>query len=119
MLRDFVARYKQAHPDTDVNFSIWVRAVLERLRAERNRPQADLWWGGAHTTFQAAADGKSVGTFSLAQLFAHGRQKVFNCFDLRLTKITLIISLLLLRLDRHPILPTDCLSVTKTEAIAS
>ena len=46
-------------------------------------------------------------------------QKVLNCFELRLTKITLIISLLLLRLDRHPILPTDCLNVTKTEAIAS
>ena len=120
MLRDFVARYKQAHPDTDVQFlDMGSRVVLERLRAERNRPQADLSWGAAHTTFQAAADGKSVGTFSLAQLFAHGWQKVLNYFELRLTKITLIISLLLLRLDRHPILPTDCLSVTKTEAIAS
>jgi len=44
-------------------------------------------------------------------LFAHGYQKVLNCFELPLTKITLIISLLLLRLDRHPILPTDCLNV--------
>jgi len=32
------------------------REILERLRAERNRPQADLWWGAAHTTFQAAAE---------------------------------------------------------------
>jgi iron(III) transport system substrate-binding protein len=32
------------------------REVLERVRAERNRPQADLWWGAAHTTFETAAD---------------------------------------------------------------
>jgi iron(III) transport system substrate-binding protein len=29
---------------------------LGRLRTEHNRPQADLWWGAAHTTFQTAAD---------------------------------------------------------------
>ncbi|HEX8096729.1 MAG TPA: extracellular solute-binding protein, partial [Pyrinomonadaceae bacterium] len=57
MLRDFVARYKQAHPEADVKFlDMGSREVLERLRAERNRPQADLWWGAAHTTFQTAAD---------------------------------------------------------------
>jgi iron(III) transport system substrate-binding protein len=32
------------------------REILERVRAERNRPQADLWWGAAHTTFQTAAE---------------------------------------------------------------
>ncbi len=57
MLRDFVARYKQVHPETDVQFfDMGSREVLERVRAERNRPQADLWWGAAHTTFQTAAD---------------------------------------------------------------
>lgn len=57
MLQDFVARYKQAYPDVDVQFlDMGAREVLERLRAERNRPQADLWWGAAHTTFQTAAD---------------------------------------------------------------
>jgi iron(III) transport system substrate-binding protein len=57
MLRDFVARYKQVHPEVDVQFlDMGSREVLERIRAERNRPQADLWWGAAHTTFQAAAD---------------------------------------------------------------
>jgi len=57
MLRDFVARYKQLHPEVDVQFlDMGSREVLERLRAERNRPQADLWWGAAHTTFQTAAD---------------------------------------------------------------
>ena len=57
MLRDFIARYKQAHPEADVQFpDMGSREVLERIRAERNRPQADLWWGAAHTTFQTAAD---------------------------------------------------------------
>lgn len=57
LLRDMVARYKQAHPETEVRFlDMGSRQVLERVRAERNRPQADLWWGAAHTTFQTAAD---------------------------------------------------------------
>src|SRR5947209_408273 len=57
MLRDFITRYKQQNPDVDVQFlDMGSREILERLRAERNRPQADLWWGAAHTTFQAAAE---------------------------------------------------------------
>jgi iron(III) transport system substrate-binding protein len=57
MLRDFVERYKQAHPETEVQvLDMGSREVLERVRAERNRPQADLWWGAAHTTFQQAAE---------------------------------------------------------------
>jgi iron(III) transport system substrate-binding protein len=57
MLREFVAQYKSVHPDVDVQFlDMGSREVLERVRAERNRPQADLWWGAAHTTFQTAAD---------------------------------------------------------------
>ncbi len=56
-LRDFIARYSQQHPDTDVQFlDMGSRDILERVRAERNKPQADLWWGAAHTTFQTAAD---------------------------------------------------------------
>jgi len=57
LLKDFVARYKQAHPEVDVQFlDMGSREVLARLRAERNRPQADLWWGAAHMTFQTAAE---------------------------------------------------------------
>jgi len=56
-MRDFVARYKQQYPDADVQFlDMGSRDILLRLRVERNRPQADLWWGAAHTTFQTAAD---------------------------------------------------------------
>ncbi len=43
LLRDFTTRYKQIHPETDVQFlDMGSREVLERVRAERNRPQADL-----------------------------------------------------------------------------
>src|SRR6185436_12275775 len=57
LLRDFIARYKTDHPDVDVQFlDMGSREILERLRAERNRPQADLWWGAGHTTFQTAAE---------------------------------------------------------------
>src|SRR6266849_1639244 len=57
MLRDFVARYKTQRPEVNVEFlDMGSREILERVRAERNRPQADLWWGAAHTTFQTAAE---------------------------------------------------------------
>src|SRR5215204_5427884 len=56
-LKDFIARYRQLHADVDVQFlDMGSREILERVRAERNRPQADLWWGAAHTTFQTAAE---------------------------------------------------------------
>lgn len=64
LLREFVARYKQQHPDVDVQFlDMGSREVLERVRIERNRPQADLWWGAAHTTFQTAADENLLSPF--------------------------------------------------------
>ncbi|HEY6120167.1 MAG TPA: extracellular solute-binding protein [Pyrinomonadaceae bacterium] len=57
LLRDFVARYKQQHPDTDVQFlDMGSQEILTRVRAERNRPQADLWWGASQMTFQTAAE---------------------------------------------------------------
>jgi iron(III) transport system substrate-binding protein len=57
LLKDFIARYEAVHPEVKVEFlDMGSREILERVRAERNRPQADLWWGAAHTTFQTAAD---------------------------------------------------------------
>jgi iron(III) transport system substrate-binding protein len=57
LLRDFIARYQAEHQDVDVQFlDMGSREILERVSAERNRPQADLWWGAAHTTFQNAAE---------------------------------------------------------------
>jgi iron(III) transport system substrate-binding protein len=57
LLRDFVGRYKQQNPNTEIQFlDMGSQEVLTRVRAERNRPQADLWWGAAQTSFQTAAE---------------------------------------------------------------
>src|SRR5258707_6100293 len=57
LLRDFVARYKERYPGADVqSLDMGSREIIERVRVERNLPQADLWSGAAHTTFQTAAD---------------------------------------------------------------
>ena len=57
LLRDLVARYRAQHKDVDVQFlDMGAREILERVRAERNRPQADLWWGAAHTLFKPPAE---------------------------------------------------------------
>jgi len=49
--------YKERYTGVDVQFlDMGSREILERVRVERNRPQADLWWGAAHTTFQTAAE---------------------------------------------------------------
>jgi iron(III) transport system substrate-binding protein len=64
LLRDFVNQYKQRYPDADVQFlDMGSREILERVRVERNRPQGDLWWGAAHTTFQTAADENLLAEF--------------------------------------------------------
>ena len=56
LLRDFISRYKQQHPDVDVQFlDMGSQEILARIRVEKNRPQADLWWGAGHTTFKTAA----------------------------------------------------------------
>jgi iron(III) transport system substrate-binding protein len=57
LLKEFIARYKERYPEADVQFlDMGSRQILERVRVERNRPQADLWWGASHTTFQTAAE---------------------------------------------------------------
>src|ERR1700752_611011 len=64
LLKDFVARYKQQYPEADIQFlDMGSRQILERVRVERNRPQADLWWGASHTTFQTAADENLLSEF--------------------------------------------------------
>jgi len=64
MLRDFIGRYKQQHPETDIQFlDMGSREILERVTLERNRPQADLWWGASHTTFESAADQDLLATY--------------------------------------------------------
>ena len=59
VLKDYEAKFEAAHPDVDVQ---WIDAgsqeVYSRVKAERGRPQCDVWWGGPSTLFmQAAEDG--------------------------------------------------------------
>lgn len=64
LLKDFIARYKKQYPDANVQFlDMGSRQILERITVERNRPQADLWWGASHTTFQTAADDNLLAQF--------------------------------------------------------
>src|ERR1044071_4171321 len=64
LLKDFIARYRERYPETNIQFlDMGSRQILERVTVERNRPQADLWWGASHTTFQMAADDNLLAPF--------------------------------------------------------
>ena len=48
ILEEFEKGFEEKNPGVDV---VWLelgaQACLDRIRAERANPQADLWWGGA------------------------------------------------------------------------
>lgn len=56
MLSAFEQVFEEAHPDVDVQ---WIdmggQNAYDRIRTERERPQASIWWGGASTAFDRAA----------------------------------------------------------------
>ena len=56
LLEDYEQRFEKAHPTVDVQ---WVdmgsAEVLDRLRAERDNPQADVWFGAPAESFERAA----------------------------------------------------------------
>jgi len=57
ILGDWEKRFEEAHPEVDVQaLDMGSNDVLTRLRAEKNRPVADLWWGGASSLFMQAVD---------------------------------------------------------------
>jgi iron(III) transport system substrate-binding protein len=59
MLRDYERLFEEAHPEVDVQWlDLASNQAYSRIAAEKNRPQADVWWGGSSTLFmQAAEDG--------------------------------------------------------------
>ena len=59
VLGDYKQRFEAAHPGVTVQFiDMGSQQVYERVRGERNRPQADLWWGAPSAMFiQAAGEG--------------------------------------------------------------
>lgn len=59
VLGDYEKLFESAHPGVDVQmFDLGANDVLNRVRAERERPAGDVWWGGPSTNFeQATKDG--------------------------------------------------------------
>jgi iron(III) transport system substrate-binding protein len=56
LLQLFEKRFEAAHPDVDVRWlDMGSQEVLDRLRAERINPQADVWFGGPITIFSRGA----------------------------------------------------------------
>lgn len=56
MLTAYEEAFERLYPEVDVQ---WIdmggEEAYDRIRTERQRPQASLWWGGASTTFDRAA----------------------------------------------------------------
>lgn len=56
MLSAYEAAFEARHPGVDVQ---WIdmggQDAFDRIRTERQNPQASLWWGGASTAFDQAA----------------------------------------------------------------
>ena len=56
MLARFEGIFEEAHPDVDVQ---WIdmggQNAYDRIRTEKERPQASLWWGGSSMAFDRAA----------------------------------------------------------------
>lgn len=57
MLKDYESRFEALHPEVDVrSLDMGSQEVFARISAERERPAADIWWGGPSTMFTNAAE---------------------------------------------------------------
>lgn len=57
MLGEFEQRFEAAHPDIDVQWlDMGSQDAYDRVRTERENPQADIWWGAPMTAFDRAAE---------------------------------------------------------------
>ncbi len=55
MLTAFATAYEREHPNVDVQWlDMGSEDVYDRIRTERQNPQADIWWGAPSTIFQRA-----------------------------------------------------------------
>ena len=55
MLTAFEQEYEKLHPDVDVQWlDMGSQDAYDRIRTERENPQADIWWGAPSTTFAKA-----------------------------------------------------------------
>jgi iron(III) transport system substrate-binding protein len=57
VLKDYKALFEAKYPEIEVQaLDAGAQEVYSRIEAERNRPQADVWWGAPSTMFMQAAD---------------------------------------------------------------
>jgi iron(III) transport system substrate-binding protein len=57
MLSEFEKRYERLYPDIDVQWiDMGSQDVYDRIRTEKENPQADLWWGAPSTMFLRAEE---------------------------------------------------------------
>ena len=55
LLSEFEQRFESLHPQVDVRWlDMGSQDVLDRVRSEKENPQADLWWGAPSVLFQQA-----------------------------------------------------------------
>ena len=59
VLGDYEKKFEAVHPEVDVQcLDMGSQQVYERIKGERNNPQADIWWGAPSSMFiQAAEEG--------------------------------------------------------------
>jgi iron(III) transport system substrate-binding protein len=52
-----IPKFKEKNPGYDVQVvTMGAQEILERVRGEKNNPQADFWWGAPQSTLMTAAD---------------------------------------------------------------
>jgi iron(III) transport system substrate-binding protein len=57
MLGEFERLFEEAHPDVDVQWlDMGSQDAYDRIRTERDNPQADIWWGAPMTAFGRAEE---------------------------------------------------------------
>ena len=55
MLASFAGAYEEIHPEAAVEWlDMGSQDVYDRVRTEKENPQADIWWGGPMTSFSRA-----------------------------------------------------------------
>ena len=55
LLSEFEAGFERDHPNVDVRWlDMGSQDALDRVRSEKENPQADVWWGAPSTLFQQA-----------------------------------------------------------------
>jgi len=64
LVRHFGERFEALHPGVEVQWlDMGSQEVLDRLRSERQNPQADVWWGAPAEIFALGADEGLLDTF--------------------------------------------------------